>query len=181
MSCCSKRLLAIFIVVTALGFGGCGYSLAGRGSFLPEYIQTIGIPLFVNQTSVFDIEQLLTQKVRSEFIGRGRYKVLPEATSVDGLLTGTITSITLQPASFTNEQQASRYAITLTANVQFTDVRQNKTLWENPSLTFREEYEVTNATTAFDPSAFFGQDKNALERVSTNFAQTLVSAILEAF
>ena len=24
--------------------GGCGYSLAGRGSFLPEYIRNIGVP-----------------------------------------------------------------------------------------------------------------------------------------
>jgi hypothetical protein len=30
-------------------------------------------------------------------------------------------------------------------------------------------------------SAFFGQDANALERMSTDFARTIVSSILEAF
>jgi hypothetical protein len=34
---------------------------------------------------------------------------------------------------------------------------------------------------ALDPAAFFGQDLNALERMSTDFAQSIVSAILEAF
>jgi hypothetical protein len=32
-----------------------------------------------------------------------------------------------------------------------------------------------------DPAAFFGQDRNAFERISTDFARTIVSAILEAF
>ena len=49
---------------------GCGYALAGRGSFLPAYIKTIGVPTFANKTTVFNLETTLTQKVRSEFIGR---------------------------------------------------------------------------------------------------------------
>ena len=35
---------------------GCGYSLAGRGSFLPAYIKTIGVPQFTNRTAVFDLD-----------------------------------------------------------------------------------------------------------------------------
>ena len=58
---------------------GCGYSLAGRGSFLPDYIKTIGIPMFANRTAVFNLETQLTEKVRAEFIGRGKYKILPDA------------------------------------------------------------------------------------------------------
>ena len=69
-----------------LGAAGCGYALAGRGSFLPAYIQTIGIPTFTNRTTVFNLETLLTQKVRAEFIGRGKYQILPEATGVDAVL-----------------------------------------------------------------------------------------------
>ena len=37
------------------------------------------------------------------------------------------------------------------------------------------------AQTALDPAAFFGQDQNALDRMTTDFARTIVSAILEAF
>ena len=35
---------------------GCGYALAGRGSFLPDYVETIGIPLFENDTAFFEVE-----------------------------------------------------------------------------------------------------------------------------
>jgi hypothetical protein len=159
----------------------CGYSLAGRGSFLPESIKTIGVPMFTNNTSVFDVERRVTEKVRSELIGRGRYKVLPDATGVDGLLTGEISSIVLAPASFTDERQASRYVMVMTARIEFKETASGKVLWSNPSMQFREEFEVTTGVTAADPNAFFNQDTNALERMSAAFARSVVSAILEAF
>jgi hypothetical protein len=171
---------AVLGVVSA-GSAGCGYALAGRGSFLPAYIKTIGVPTFVNRTTVFNVETLLTQKVRSEFIGRGKYTVLPQATDVDALLTGEISAINIQAASFTTTNLASRYVITMTARVELHDVRANTVLWENPGLVFRQEYEATSGANSLDPSAFFGHDVNALERISTEFARTIVSAILEAF
>ena len=93
-----------------VGGNGCGYSLAGRGSFLPVDIKTIGVPNFVNRTTVFNLETQLTQKVRSEFIGRGQYQILPEATGVDALLTGEVTrrDRSRRRASPT-QQLASRY------------------------------------------------------------------------
>jgi hypothetical protein len=171
----------IALSLTAWLFSSCGYSLAGRGSFLPESIRAIGIPLFVNNTPFVQIEQVLTEKVRAEFIGRGKYTVLPQDTGVDALLLGTIVNIGVNPASFTADQQASRYVIALTVAIQFRDVKADRVLWENPALVFSEEYEVTNATSALDPTAFFGQEANALDRVGSDFARTVVSAILEAF
>jgi len=56
-----RRLLALVLAPLCLvPLAGCGYSLAGRGSALPTHIKTIGIPLFSNATSVFDVEQTLT-------------------------------------------------------------------------------------------------------------------------
>ena len=160
----------------------CGYSLAGRGSFLPANITTIGIPVFVNRTTVFNLETQLTQDVRSEFIGRGRYRILPEAgTDVDAVLTGEVTSVSIRPASFNTQQLATRYEIIMSARVQLREVAGDKVLWENPGLAFRQEFESQSTPNALDPAAFFGQDRNALERMSLDFARTIVSAILEAF
>ena len=181
-SATSVRALCILGVLCGGAFSsGCGYALAGRGSFLPAYIKTIGIPTFANRTVVFNLETMLTQKVRSEFIGRGKYQILPEAGGVDALLTGEVTADNIQPASFNPQQLASRYAITLTAKIELRDLRENKVLWENPSVMFRQEYDATAGRSVVDPAAFFQQDTNALERISTEFARTIVSAILEAF
>jgi hypothetical protein len=65
--------------------------------------------------------------------------------------------------------------------VELRDIRENKTLWENPGLIFRQEYEAQGGSNALDAAAFLGQDTNALDRMSSDFARTIVSAILEAF
>jgi hypothetical protein len=174
-------VLGVLCAAGVLSTVGCGYALAGRGSFLPEYIKTIGVPTFTNRTTVFNLETLLTQKVRAEFIGRGKYRIVPENTGVDALLTGEVTSVSIVPASFGANQLASRYALTMAARIELRDLRENKVLWENPSLLFRQEYEATSGASATDPVAFFQQDANALERISTDFARSIVSAILEAF
>jgi hypothetical protein len=175
-------LLCVLCLLCVLGASvSCGYSLAGRGSFLPGYIKTIGVPTFVNRTTVFNLETMLTQKVRAEFIGRGKYQILPQNTGVDALLTGEVINVNIAPASFNPQQLASRYAITMTARIELRNMRDNTVLWENPSVMFRQEYEATSGRTATDPAAFFQSDTTALERMSTEFARTIVSAILEAF
>jgi len=176
-------LVAVAAAVAATFVAGCGYSLAGRGSFLPPEIKSIGIPPFINRTAIFNLETQLTQKVRTEFIGRGRYQILPEASGVDAVLTGEVSNISVQPASFTPQQLASRYIITMSARVELRDTKTNTVLWENPALLFRQEYDAPTSTTGGipDPAAFLGQDLNALDRITNEFARTIVSAILEAF
>jgi hypothetical protein len=177
-----RRLFSLLVLVLlAAASSSCGYALAGRGSFLPAYIQTIGIPQFVNTTPVYEIEQVFTERVRTEFINRGKYKVLPTATGVDAVLSGEILTIQIAPASFTDQQQASRYIFTVTAKIECRDLKTNNVLWENPQWVFRDEYEASAAVDALDPNAFLGQEVNALERVGSEFAKSVVSAILEAF
>lgn len=176
-----RFLAAAAVILGVLCLPGCGYSLAGRGSFLPTYIKRVGIPMFVNNTTVFDVEKRITERVTSEFIGRGKYTVDDATTGVDAVLLGELSSITVAPATFTEERQASRYVLTVTAKIEFKDLKTDKVLWSNPAMQFREEYDVTNAASATDPTAFFGENVNALERLASEFARSIVSSILEAF
>jgi hypothetical protein len=175
------RLSLVALAVAIVAHSGCGYSLAGRGSFLPAYIKRIGIPLFTNATTVFDLDRRVTDKVRSEFIGRGKWTIVPDQTGVDGLLIGTITGVTLTPVAFNNQQQATRYALAMTGSVEFKDLQANKVLWTNPGMAYREEFDVPASANTLDTQTYFGQDANALDRLSNEFARALVSAILEAF
>ena len=170
-----------FVLILAGTAAGCGYTLAGRGSFLPANIRTIGVPTFTNHSTVFNLETLLTEKVRSELIGRGKYQILPQSTGVDAVLVGDVSSVSINPVSFNTQQLASRYTITIVANIQLREMKENKVLWENASMVFRQDYDNTSGTNALSPDAFFGQEVNALDRVSSDFARTIVSAILEAF
>ena len=72
--------------------------------------------------------------------------------------------------------------LTLTAAIEFVDLTTNEVIWDNPSLVFSEEYDVASgAGDVTNASAFFGQRSNAVERMASEFATTVVSSILEAF
>lgn len=179
-------LLLVLIVIATPLMSGCGYSLAGRGSSLPSTIRTVGIPLFENATPVFELEQLMTEKVRLEFISRGKFRVQPDGAGVDAVLTGGITSVTITPTSFNSNQQATRYAFAMVVKVEFRDAATNRILYENPALSFREEYEVSGnvaglTTSSPDANQFLGSNSEAKERMANDFARSVVSSILEAF
>jgi len=177
----ARNLFVLSGVLLALASASCGYTLAGRGSFLPDTVKTIGIPDFVNRTPYYDVGQTLSQRVRTEFIGRGKYKVLPQATGVDAVLKAQINSITLTPTAFNSSQQATRYTISVSLGIELVQASDNKVLWQNQNQVFREEYQLASGGGVLDAATFFGQASNAIDRMATDFAQSVVSAILEAF
>jgi hypothetical protein len=178
-----QKVLFVVTLAVALVSAACGYALAGRGSFLPTDIRVVGIPQLVNRTTYFDVEQILTEKIRNEFIGRGKYRVVPEAADADAVLNAEITSITLSPVAFTSTQLASRYQFVLTMKVDFTDNRVNKSLWANDSLSFTGEYDLTSGTgdPTINAATFVDQQRSSFDRIATDVARTVVTAIVEAF
>jgi hypothetical protein len=178
----ARLCLSCIALCLALLSSSCGYSLAGRGTFLPTYIHTIGIPPLDNHSTVFQVEQVLTDKIRNEFIGRGKYAVVPSDAGADAVVTGAINSISVQPVGFTDQQLASRYLFTLTMSVRFTDARTNEVLWSDDALTFRSEYQLASSGAATgDTATFFDQQASSLDRIASDVARTVVTAISEAF
>jgi hypothetical protein len=173
---------ASLLLALATLSSGCGYALAGRGSYLPAYIRVVGIPPLENRTTFFQVEQILTEKIRTEFIGRGKYSVVSTPAGANAVLSGAITGITVTPVGFTQQQLSSRYLFTVTMRVQFLDALTNQVLWSNETLTFRDEYDLqTRSDVALEGAAFLDQERTSFERISTDVARTVVSAILEAF
>jgi outer membrane lipopolysaccharide assembly protein LptE/RlpB len=167
-----QMLTLILLSATA-----CGYHTAGRAVTLPANVQTIAIPAFVNRTQTYKIEQKLTAAVVQEMITRTHYHILNEASdSADATLRGTVISTSTSPLTYDSQTgRASSALVVVTAKVTLTD-RQGKVLYENPSYLFREEYQVSQ-----ELSSFFEEDSPALERLSHQFARTLVSNVLEGF
>ena len=157
----------IFILNTAIG-----YNIS-----LPTNVQTIAIPAFVNRTQTYKIEQRLTSAVVREMVTRTHYHILNEASdSADATLRGVVISTSTSPLTYDSQTgRASSALVVVTAKVTLTD-RQGKLLYENPAYLFREEYQVSR-----ELSSFFEEDSPALERLSREFARTLVSNVLEGF
>jgi len=179
-----RWLAAVLVCLCAAAAPGCGYALAGRGSFLPITIKTVGIPKLENRSTFFQVEDLLTEKIRSEFIGRGKYTVTPEETGADALLTGEVLAISVVPVGINENQLASRYLFTVALKMAFTDAHTQDVIWENDSLVFRGEYDLQTKSasgTVIQGETFLDQERSSMDRIATDVARTVVTAILEAF
>jgi hypothetical protein len=66
--------------------------------------------------------------------------------------------------------------------VDFVDSRINKSLWANDALSFTGEYDLTSSTgNAIQPDSFVDQQRSSFDRIATDVARTVVTAIVEAF
>jgi hypothetical protein len=172
----------LVVLASSIALSGCGYALAGRGSFLPADIRVVGVPLLENRTTTPRIDQIFTEKVRTEFIGRGKYTIAPTTSGADAVLSGAIISMDIQAVGINQQQLASRHLFTVTMRVQFTDSRNGQVLWSNEALTFREEYDLrTRSSGQLEGAVLLEQEGPAFDRLATDLARTVVSAILEAF
>lgn len=155
----------------------CGYHVAGRASHLPPTVHVIAIPAFANNTQTYKIEQTLTAAVVREFITRTKYQVSNEPSdSADATLRGTVLVTQIAPVTYDSRTgRTSTALITLSAKVSLVD-RKGKVLFDQPNYVFREQYQVSR-----ELSSFFEEDSPAFDRLSRDFARTLVSNILEAF
>lgn len=162
-----------FCVLTS----SCGYQVAGRGDRLPPDIQTVAIPTFENQSPRFRIEQSLTSAVTREFIERTRFRLTPKLEGADAVLRGTVKDIRSGVITFdVNTGAATALQIQVTTDVRLEDLHTHKLVFANHNYIFREEYQVSESS-----SAVFEEDQPAIDRLSRDLARTLVTEILENF
>jgi outer membrane lipopolysaccharide assembly protein LptE/RlpB len=170
---------AVFIVtlLTTISLTACGYHTAGHNITLPENVKTLAIPAFINQSQTYRVEQTLTAAVVREFTTRTHYQVLhDDSDAADATLHGIVLTTTASPLTYDSKTgRAESVLVVVSMKVSLVD-RQGKILFQNPSYIFREQYQVSQ-----ELSSFFEEDSPAMGRLSRDFAQTLVSNVLEGF
>ena len=173
-----KRSNLIFAaIVFASLLGGCGYHVVGTSSALPKNIQTISVPAFVNKTPRYRLEQKLTEAVVHEFLARTSYRVISDPSAGDAVLHGEVTAIESAVEVYdTNTGRATAMLITVRMKVFLVDRQTNKELYKNDNFQFRQPYAIST-----DLNSFFDEQNPALDRMSRDFASSLVAAIVENF
>ena len=167
-----RALLCLTLALT-----GCGYRAVGSAAHLPPQVRTLAIPIFSTNTTAFHTETAFTEAIIREFDTRTRYRILQtDSKDADATLTGTILSETASPLTYdSNSGQTSSYLLTITAKVVLT-ARDGRVLYSNDALAYHEQYQSTQ-----DVTNFIQEQSPATRRLARNFAQTLVSDILESF
>jgi outer membrane lipopolysaccharide assembly protein LptE/RlpB len=159
-----------------LASNGCGYSLVGTASTLPQSIKVIHFEALANQTQRVGVEQRLSREIAAELASRGRFSVQAAAVGADAELSGAVTGFVLYPVAFDQQGRARQYQVRIVARISFKTLPGEKVLWENPTYSFQDDY--TFSTSA---ASYVDRENEVIDRVSERFAQSLVSSLLEGF
>lgn len=176
-----KGLLTLALV---LPIAGCGYHQAGTATHIPANVRTVAVPIFQSKVQAYNTEMAFTQAVVRELNTRTRYRVLtnvnPTTTAseqnADATLRGTIVTQAVTPLTYDAASgQTSSYLVNITAAVELVS-HDGTVLYRNNAFAWREQYQSTQ-----DLTGFVQEDSAAVRRMSRDFAQALVSDMMESF
>ena len=176
-----KRLLALALL---LPLAGCGYHQVGAATHIPANVRTVAVPIFQSKVEAYNTETAFTQAVVRELNTRTSYRVLTSvdpntsatAQPADATLRGTILTQAVTPLTYDAASgQTSSYLVNITADVELVG-HDGAVLYRNSAFAWREQYQSTQ-----DLSGFVQEDSAAVRRMARDFAQALVSDMLESF
>ncbi len=173
-----SRRLAYLLLPSLFLPAGCGYHTAGAPTHLPATVHVIDVPTFISHTQAYHVELSMTEAVLREIQSRTAFRTVTtdDPGSADAVLHGDVTSFTVYALTYdSTTNQSSSYLITITARVRLVD-RDGRTLYQNNSYLFRQQYESTQ-----DLVSFLQEDPAAVQRLSRDFAQNLVADMTESF
>ena len=150
---------------------------AGSATHIPANVRTLAVPIFATHVQAYHTEMAFTQAVIRELNTRtNTTSSTPTSPDADATLHGTILTQTIAPLTYdATTGQTSSYLVTITAKVILT-AHDGHVLYRNDAILYREQYQSTQ-----DLSGFIQEDSPAVTRLARDFAQALVSDMLESF
>jgi outer membrane lipopolysaccharide assembly protein LptE/RlpB len=173
-----SRSFLVVILAGAVLAVGCGYHLGGQADLIPKDVKTIAIPEFSNGTVRYQVATLLSADVVREFHSRTHYTIVANPAKADAVLQGSVVNFTVLGGTTTDPVtgRATSSQVILTLQINLTDRRTGKTIFQRSGYEFRERYEISTNLTAY-----FDESSPAMKRVSQDAAKAVVTSILEAF
>ncbi|HKY32605.1 MAG TPA: LptE family protein [Candidatus Polarisedimenticolia bacterium] len=170
------RAAAAGVALWAAAGAACGYRLAGRNQLLPPEVRVIAVPPFENKTRRPEIEQRITEQITATFIQRGGYRTTAAEAGSDAVLQGEVTGYDVTPVSVGPDGRANRYEVVITAAVELRAVPGSEVLFRSSHFVFKKQYDVEGTS-----ADLFDQEIVAIEEIARDFAQSVVTSILEGF
>jgi TolB-like protein len=171
-----QRGVGVVVIAAAAAAHGCGYHLAGTGTFLPKNIKTIAVAPFENRTGRSEIEVRTTEAVARELSRHGSVKIVTDKSAADAYLEGAVTDFHTTPVQFNAEGRATRLETAVVLRASLRDLASGEILWSQANLLFRDQYDVQQ-----QEANYFDLETTALDALARGAAQTLVNSITEGF
>jgi hypothetical protein len=166
--------LVLVLALSGFGFTDCYKAVTNSG--LPAHIRTVAVPAFQFEAKGlrYKVESRFTDAVTREIIRRGNgLKVQGSLDGADAVLEGTIRDFNFTGVLLDKDGRARVYEVTIVTAVTIRDLKENKILYDNQNLVFRDSFEFSS-----DPRSFFNEEDPAVERMARAFAESAVSAFV---
>ena len=153
----------------------CGYRVASKNRVTASY-GSISVKPLVNETTTYEVEQILTRSLVSEFVQRSNLSVVNDPHRADLVMEGTINRVSVSPMTIGRSGFASTFQVMITVSVVLKARESRATVFQENSLLFRDQYVIN-----IEVEEFFSEQNPALGRIASDFATSVVTAVLEDF
>ncbi|HYM81238.1 MAG TPA: LptE family protein [Candidatus Limnocylindria bacterium] len=135
------RAGAALVLGAMAALQGCGYTTST--ALLPSHLRTIAIPVFVNTTTEYTLEQEITDAVIARFVADNHLRVVDER-SANAVLRGRVTGYRNSVFGFSTTEEAQEYRVTISIEVTLKDQVKNREMWSEPNLVKTANYYVVD-------------------------------------
>lgn len=145
-------------------------------SGLPRHIKRVAVPAFQFEARAlrYRVSSRFTDSLSREIIRRGKgLKVQGTTEGADAVIEGTIRDFSFTGVLLDRDGRARVYEVTIIAAVTVRDLKENKVLYDDQNLTFRDSFEFSS-----DPRSFFNEEDPAVDRMARAFSESVVSIII---
>lgn len=171
-----RELLAVVLGAAGLmSLSACGYRVASSNRS-PAFTGKLAIQPLLNETTTYEVEQILTRALVGEFVKRSRFSIVNDPEESDKVLSGRVSEVTVNPVTYGKTAFASTFLVTIYVSLELRDRHTGEVIFRKPDYIFREEYVIN-----VDPEHFFSEANPAIERLSEDFASSVVTTITEGF
>jgi len=134
-----KNIIIGYALLLTLVLSGCGYHLPGRGTSLPDDINTVCIEPFDNKTAEPFIETQLTNEVRDQFARRRTMEVVSDSELADAILSAAVTSYRSNSITYNQDDDIAEYRITMVVDAKLVRTRDYEVVWQG-TVQWQEEF-----------------------------------------
>lgn len=166
-----RRWVAVFVLLLA----GCGYHFAGSGSF-PAGVSRVFISILENRSAETGAESIFTNDLIFEFTRSRKESLAQERDAADGILTGTIVSLSVENISRSTVSTAVERRVTGILILHL-ESPGGRVLWASGNIIESQNYSVVDGNkTATDQNK-----SDAIAAVSRKIAESAFNRLTDDF
>src|SRR5262245_62003562 len=168
-----------FAIIAGLAVAGCAYSVSPTGKLAHH---TIAIPMFVNESLEYGLDQKATNAVQKAFLDDNRLKVVNTAEA-ETVLRGTIKKYARGALTFNEREQVQEYKVGITLDLDYVEISSGKSIWHEPGFYVWASYAPGAAeTSASGDSLVTAEDEEGAKTLAlAKAAREVVARTIEGW